>query len=406
MENSHRRNGSIKSVLCMMLAFGASLVYAQAGLIPQGLSPKPNMNNPRFVLPPEIPVIPGREINIYFENVMLFPIDWQKFCHMDVECSKGQQQEERWTYTPKPEEMGVYPLHIRLYDPEDDLLAEASTLIRVYPANAGAGQSISLLIIGDSLTAAMIYTEELYNLMALPDNPKLALIGTNAPFAERPYIRNEGYGGWTAKAFATRWASELHTPDGRRARSPFLFEKNGQPVLDFQLYCDANNGGRGPDFITILLGCNDTFGAKDDTIESSIDDFFRHLDILIQEFHRVRPDTKIGLIPPMPPAASQDAFGANYGCGQTRWQYKKNQHRVLERMYQTYSGRESENIFLIPMYVNLDTVHNYPVIKGPANARSEWEMARQHNGVHPAAAGYRQMADSLYCWLKGMLARL
>jgi hypothetical protein len=55
--------------------------------------------------------------------------------------------------------------------------------------------------------------------------------------------------------------------------------------------------------------------------------------------------------------------------------------------------------------VNLDTVHNYPMTNAPANSRSDQEVARLNNGVHPAGTGYMQMADSVYCWLKAMLAK-
>ena len=233
------------------------------------------------------------------------------------------------------------------------------------------------------------------------------MLGTTVPNAARPAVKHEGYGGWTALGFATMWGAEP-TKDGRRARSPFLFEKEGKPVLDFQKYCDEQNGGKGPDFITILLGCNDNFGAKDETIEASIDTFVKYMDVLIAEFHRVRPDTRIGIVTLLPPAGTQDAFGSNYSCGQTRWQYRKNQHRVIERTLAKWAGQEAQNVFIIPGYPNLDCEHNYPTAKGLANARAEGagaEILRLSNGVHPAASGYRQLADTLYCWLKGQLAQ-
>lgn len=53
---------------------------------------------------------------------------------------------------------------------------------------------------------------------------------------------------------------------------------------------------------------------------------------------KVDAKTRIGLVPFVPPAGSQDAFGANYGCMQTRWQYKRNQHRVVERLIEQCSA--------------------------------------------------------------------
>ena len=400
----------MRLLLLLAALIGVTMAFAQDAPAPPAapvMPPPASANNLRMLLPAEVPAVPGREANIYFDNIILCPIQWQGVFQVDVDCAKGAQQVERWTWTPKPEEVGSHPLTIRIFDPEGVVLAEGTTTIRVYPADAGAGKSISALIVGDSLTGASVYPDEIYNLMQAEGNPQFSMVGNVVPNKDKPGARHEGYGGWTAKGFVTMWGPEPINAQGRRARSPFLFEQDGKPVLNFQRYVDEQNGGKAPDFITILLGCNDNFGAKDDTIEASIDEFLKHMDILIAEFHKVRPDTKIGVVSLMPPAGTQDAFGANYFCGQTRWQYRKNQHRVMERVVEKYGGREAENIFLVPAYVNLDTMHNYPMALVPANARAEGEggkVWRLINGVHPAASGYRQMADSIYCWMKGKLA--
>jgi len=357
-------------------------------------------------MPAEIPTVPGRECNLYFENVILYPRP--DLLLYDVDCAKGAQQVERYTWTPTDQEVGSYPLTLKITDLQGNPLAEGKTTIHVYPANAGAGKAVSLLIIGDSLTHANVYPAEVLALTKTDGNPALTLVGTFVPNPATPDVRHEGYGGWTARGHATMWNAEPTSKEGRRQRSPFLFEEDGKPTLDFTKYCADNNGGKGPDFITLLLGCNDNFGAKDDTIEASVDDFLKYMDILIEEFHKVRPDTKVGIISLMPPAATQDAFGANYTCGQTRWQYKRNQHRVMERVVEHFGGQEAQNVFLVPAYVNLDCVHNYPTVETPANARAEGpnsKVFRLANGVHPSGAGYKQMADTIYCWMKGELSR-
>ena len=140
-------------------------------------------------------------------------------------------------------------------------------------------------------------------------------------------------------------------------------------------------------------------------IEKTIDGVFRYADMLLAEFRRVGPDTQIGLVMLVPPAASQDAFGRNYKCAQTRWQYRRNQHRVVEREMEEYGGGEEQKLFLIPAHVNLDTVNAFPIRKAPASAHATEEIGRLDNGVHPSAAGYYQIGDSIYCWLKGQLSQ-
>ncbi len=351
----------------------------------------------RLLLPPELYVVPGHEINVYFDNIVLVPnINNYLF---DVTCQRGRQDAQRWRYTPAAEEVGQFPLTVQVSDAAGNLIEEAGTTVHVVPPDAGAAQEVSILIVGDSLTANGYYATELYTLCQAEGNPQLKMLGTQKGRVEG--AAHEGYGGWTWARFCTHWTEG----DDDRARSPFLRLDGDQPVLDFQAYCDKPNDGKGPDFITVLLGCNDTFSATEETIEERIDAMFGYADTLLAEFHRVRADTQIGILLLVPPAAGQDAFGANYRCGQTRWQYRRNQHRVVERLLEKFGGREGEHIFLIPAHVNLDCVNSYPAREEPASARNPTPVLRQFNGVHPGVPGYYQIADTIYYWLKLRLSR-
>ena len=44
-----------------------------------------------------------------------------------------------------------------------------------------------------------------------------------------------------------------------------------------------------------------------------------------------------------------------------------------------------------------------PVALSTNEALEIMKLTRQANGCHPSAEGYRQIADSVYCWLKGVL---
>jgi len=356
----------------------------------------------RLVLPKVIHAAPGVEMNVYFDNVVLAvnPANYA----FDVNCRKGVQQSDRWTCVPKPEDAGEHPFEIQVRDQSNAVVARAKSTIKVPPATAGAGAEITLLIVGDSLTAASVYSQHVLDLCQGDDNPKLTLIGTRVR-GEGGRNRHEGYGGWTAHRFATHYTGVARGGDYKKCGSPFIYKDgDAKPRLDFARYCQEHCDGRGPDFVTILLGCNDTFSSTDETIEERIDVMFKHYDVLLKMIHGVRPDTKIGALLLVPPAGEQDAFGANYKCSQTRWQYKRNQQRVVERMMESYAGRESENIYLVAANVNLDCQRNYPQRKAPVNARTAAQATRLANGVHPSAEGYRQIGDAIYGWLKTRLA--
>ena len=173
--------------------------------------------------------------------------------------------------------------------------------------------------------------------------------------------------------------------------------------MDFPRYCREFNQGKIPDIVTIFLGANDVFSADNGSIENRIDVMLVYYDILVKMIHEFRPATIIGVCLPVPPAAGQDAFGANYACGQTRWQYKCNQHRLVERMLRHYGNRESENIYIVPTNTNLDCLHNYPTRKVVCNSETTTPTIRITNGLHPAESGYRQIGDTIYSWLKNII---
>ncbi len=350
-------------------------------------------------LPPALHAVPGIETNVYFDNVTLV-LDVKDYA-FDVTCEKGKQQAERWTFTPGADDLGDYAFVLEVMDGTNTVIARGESALHVVAANALEGQPRSLLLVGDSLTHASVYSQHLLDLCAAPGNPALTLVGSHVPDESKPLNRHEGYGGWTAQRFATQYADPSKAGNYRERGSPFLYLNNaGSPELDFARYCEDVNDGQFPDVVTIFLGCNDTFSATDETIQARMNDMFAGLDLLIAAIHSVSPATRIGLIPPVPPTASQDAFGANYQNGQTRWQYKRNQHAVVRAMYERYGQGEDGVITLIPAFANLDCERNYPSAAEPWNVWTEQEAIRQNNGVHPNADGYRQIGDSIFCWLK------
>ncbi|OGV47761.1 MAG: hypothetical protein A2017_07215 [Lentisphaerae bacterium GWF2_44_16] len=358
-------------------------------------------NTVHLLLPPAVYAVSGVETNIYFDNIILAPNSWNYL--FDVDCSHGRQDRERWRYFPEDKDVGKFPLSIKVFDAENHLLAQASTTVYVSQKDAGQGKKISLLLIGDSLTDASIYPEELYRMFKEKGNPEVKFIGTysgSGKPSEEGKPSHEGYSGWTWAKFCTRWVENPSACIYKMGNSPFVFMKSAKQELDFKAYCDKNNNGKAPDYIIVFLGTNDCFNAKDMNIDATIDNIFKYADLLIGEFRKVGPNTKIAVTLIPPPVATQDGFGQSYNCGQTRWQYRKNQHRLLERMIEKFKGREKGEIFIVPVYLNIDCINNYPKKEEQINARNPKRIIRDANCVHPAKEGYYQIADSFYSWLK------
>ena len=362
----------------------------------------------RLMLPKYIYAVQGLETNIYFDNVIL-TINSANYA-FDAKCAKGMQLAERWTYTPATDDAGDYPILINVRDETNAVLARAQSTVRVAAASAGSGTRISLLAVGDSLTQASVYTQHLLDLCSTGDNPRLVLIGSRGP-GDKPPVgenRHEGYSGWTAEAFATLSGPESRSGYFKRpgTGSPFLYtEEDGRSKPDFARYCRDFNGAKPPDFVTFCLGTNDVFRVTDDDIEELIDRILLHYDALIGMVRAFGQNTRIGICLTVPPASSQDGFRNYRGqAGQTRWQDRRNQHRFVERLIARYGNREDENTYLVPLYLTLDGVHSFPKRNSVWHARTAEEGSRIFDGVHPSPEGYRQMADTIYSWVKSCLA--
>jgi len=357
--------------------------------------------NLRLLLPPVIHATPGLESNLYLDNTIL-AINPANYA-FDVTCGKGAQQQERWTFTPKAEDVGDYPLTLAIRDDTNAVIASATTLVRVVPSKAEA--SLSVLMIGDSLTHASHYPAQVVANAEADEKLAVTLVGSHQPQGKDSPVRHEGYGGWTARMFITYFPDPPPEP-GRKANSPFLYKDgDAAPVLDFPRYCREYNDGKAPDAVTILLGCNDVFGCSDDTIEAKAAESLENFAKIIEMVRAFGPKTQIGILLPVPPAGTQDAFAVNYGCGQTRWQYLRNQRYMLEQLTETYADREAEGIHLLAAFTALDTIHGFPTKTSPANSRSQVEATRLNNGVHPSESGYQQIGDVISAWLVSLANR-
>jgi len=236
-------------------------------------------------------------------------------------------------------------------------------------------------------------------LLSEPGNPDWSMLGTHQPTNANENVRHEGYGGWTWQRFVSMYEPN---PDGthRKRSSPFVFlDSNHTPTLDVAEYFDTTAAGQRPDVAIFLLGINDCFGANpEDTgnIDARIDIMLKQADRLLDTFRQAAPETDLAVCITTPPNVREAAFEANYKGRYTRWGWKRIQHRLMERLqthFETASDRNTTKagrLFVVPTHLNLDPVDGYPI----------------NNGVHPNARGYRQIATSIYGWLKWRMVEI
>jgi lysophospholipase L1-like esterase len=347
----------------------------------------------QLTLPPAWYGVPGVTNSLYYDNIVL--TEQPESYRFQVTCDIGRSEERRWTVTPTDAHVGVHELKVSVLDAGGKILESASTVLRIVPRNAGVQGRLRLLIVGDSLTAATHYPNEIARLLSAPGNPQWTMLGTCKPAGAAPGVCHEGYGGWTWSAFLTRYNPALdHKLDekGKRQSSPFVFAgADGKLALDIPRYLREHCNGQPPDVATFLLGINDCFGAKPDdpaAMDRTVDIALDNAEKFLKSLRAAAPKTAFAIGLTTPPNARESGFEANYKGRYHRWGWKRIQHRLVQRMIKQFAGREGAGIYVVPTELNLDPVDGYP----------------DNNGVHPNTVGYRQIGASFYCWLKWWLS--
>ena len=262
-----------------------------------------------------------------------------------------------------------------------------------------------MLFVGASQTNAGHYPNRMKALMKRPGNPAFTTIGTRSRGADG--AKHEGYGGWRWHVFMTRYGySGSRKMDGMHPdrpvgfNSPFIFQnEKGEYKFDLNKYFAINNNGKMPDAVSFQLGLNDFFLCTDENIAEVTAKSMQDMEKLIAEFRKLKPAPEIMIFQHIP-GAGQDGFGASYKSRQTSWQYRKNLDHYNRALLK--KGKELD-LTVVPVYMNIDTENNYPTQTEPVNIGNSAVVSRQNNGVHPAQAGYYQMGDTLYCYLKALL---
>lgn len=361
----------------------ASLVMLLRGL--------PAAESLQLTLPPMWYGTPGVPVSLYYDNVVL--TEHPEALRFEVKCDFGQSEARRWTVTPEDKDVGEHAMEVVVRDAAGKELERGQTRLRVAPREAGKGRELKLLIVGDSLTAATAYPNEIARLLSLPGNPGWKMYGQHRPASAHPGVAHEGYGGWTWAAFLTRYEpKEERTPDGKgwkKRSSPFVYlDGQGKPALDVVRYLKEQGGAEKPDVVTFLLGINDCFAAKPENPDANIDTMFTNAEKLVGAFREASPKTAIAIGLTTPPNSREGAFQANYKGKYPRWGWKRIQHRLVQRQLAQFAGREKDGIYVVPTELNVDPVEGYPV----------------DNAVHPNAVGYAQIGSSFYGWLKHWLS--
>lgn len=340
-------------------------------------------DDPKIILPPRLYGLVGQELNIYFDNIVDnrdSEYDFEVISYAD-----GQHLEN--CYRIFPAEAGWYEITINIYRHGEKIGSAESTLI-VSDPNAGNNISRSLLVIGDSTTANGICMSKLISNFDT-DVMDITLLGTKGA---APNL-HEGISGWTIDMYYS-----MEEFDGT---ANAFFNPDTQ-VFDFGYYM-IKQGYSDLDYVIFNLGINDVFSVSDETdLRNTVDNMLSQYGQMIKSIKAFDDNIKIGLAITIPPAYSQDAFGLNHGTDYVRWRYKRHNYLWCKSLINEFKDQEENDIYLVPIHVNLDTKYNMGMEQVQVNARNPQmvEVIPANGSVHPNEYGYWQIADVYWYFLK------
>lgn len=332
--------------------------------------------------------VAGREMNVYFDNLIVDDAD--KFGVTAITGNNsGAQLSECYRRTPTT---NVYTwFRLSFFDKRSgEQIGNTVGDVAVFTAaaNSRSGETPKLLLIGDSLTADGTYPNELAALAAA-DVFKPVLVGTQGT---APGL-NEGRPGWTIK--------DYYQPDAAHQPSnPFVAGLGG--TFDFARYQTVTGLTFGAgDCVVFALGTNDfSTQASDADIYAVAKERIPMLAAMVASVRAVNPAIRVAVCVPPPPAKTEDAFQATPGL--SRWRCKRNMVLAAQYMLNQFLTVPPQPFYCLPVHAALDTYNNMPFASpAPVNSRSTVLVSRQNIPVHMAPSGYKQaFADVIWAWLK------
>jgi len=337
----------------------------------------------QLTLPPYWYAVVGSEMSLYFDNIVLTkrPSDRKFTVTCDV---PGKADETHWTLMPAAKDVGEHAITVTVADAAGRELQRATMKLRIAPKNAGEGTACRIIHVGDSLTANGAYARVVSSLLS-ETGVKPTMLGTHVMQGS---VTTEGWGGWSWKSFLSEYV--YWNQDGTKTphQSPFVVSENGTQKLDVGRYIKETCSNTPPDVCTFLLGINDCAGSTSKkyqdvaAVDARIDSVFADAEKLLKAFHAAAPACALGVAITTPPNGRDEIAQGDIH----RWEWKSAQHRLVQREIKQFANREAEGIYLIPTELSIDPIAGYP-----------------NNLYHPNGAGYNQIGDAFYSWIKWKL---
>lgn len=329
-------------------------------------------------------VMQGKSVPVFFDNIIMHG----QAKNLNVFQSAKGNFLDNGVFQKSLEtlEKGFYQNYVIANSSYNTLLKKNDDVVNnsrltVVDTNAGNGVTRKVLVIGDSLTAANVWTDKLIDLFA-DDVMNIEMLGTRGTLK----APNEGRGGWRAWNYAFEKDA---SNDGLSSSVTNPFFNPVSNKFDFSYYMNQQNY-TSVDYILLCLGTNDvsrsTHNADDDillawkTIIDSIKAFDNNIKILIW-------------LLPMP-------------CGLTNEQPKKDtflhMKELLINKYDNVESRQTNKIYLVDVGCSVSPTDDFNYKEELISEYGEEKWKRPTDIIHLANKGYYAIAKNIHAGIKAI----
>lgn len=326
-------------------------------------------NNTESILPSRLFATEAIEFGLYWKSFMktalpIQPTDY--FNSISTSPSKGTlyQNKNGFRYTPIAADAGTYTVTNTAKLLDVTQVTKTSTLY--VTAKAQSPVSRKVLCIGDSRTAAGVFTQRLLDLSAADGNLTLSLVGTKGTGANK----HEGISGKTYVYFT-------FDPS-----SPFYFSG----AFNFGTYLSTNSiTMSSSDMVFITLDINDlNIYVTDSTATTYISTMMSYLNTMITSIRAAVSGIRIGVVL----MGVNNTLGTALDTGGYNWTNPDRLHRTLKLWEKTIIATYDNSTY---QNMNVDII----LASGSIDKDNDFT-----DHVHPNTQGYNRIGDVLFSYLK------
>ena len=350
---------------------------------------EPDAKEIQFHIPKTIYGVVNEDIEIYKSGIIDVPATANSL--LVKRSSTGKYRNEIGTFHFSS--AGTFQIDFDVYDDLGTLNATLTTQAKVSAPPTNPSTQKNVLVIGDSLTNANTYVQELQRRLCQTGGTPVGNGLTNLRFigtrGTTP-ANHEGRGGWASGSY-------LAYSDGL-SLGPNPFWNTATSRNDFVNYMSVNGFTGAIDVCVIFLGWNET------TTTVTLANF----KTLIGQIRADYPNCKFVIVGLQSP--SIEGMADNYSTNTAHWN-PININRIINKKNQEYEDMCLDPLysgfcFYAPVKPHFQHETGYPTASVATSKRDATLVTLQNNGVHPNQLGYYQIADAIYACIVNTALKL